>query len=69
MSEYEPEGRFRDAPSAPARAAERPVYQLSVRGEPGVDEIRALRWMLKNMLRSWGLRCVHIRREPPMGAP
>lgn len=63
---YEPEGRFSDAPRAPA--AERPVYKLSVRAEPGVDEVRSLRWLLKGMLRQFGLRCVDIRREPPLQA-
>jgi hypothetical protein len=61
---YEPEGRFSDAPRL--SASERPVYKLSVRGEPGVDEVRALRWLLKGMLRGFGLRCVDIRREPPL---
>jgi hypothetical protein len=43
-----------------AKPAERPVYQLRVRGEPGVDEIRALRALLKSMLRRFGLRCLSI---------
>lgn len=60
----EPVGRFSDLPLVPA--ASRPVYKLSVRAEPGVDEIRALRWLLKSMLRRFGLRCVDIRREPPL---
>lgn len=63
MSGYEPEGRFRSW--SPPKASERPVYRLSVRAEPGVDETRALRWLLKGMLRRLGLRCVDIRREPP----
>jgi|GEM_PF-6551884 len=62
----EPEGRFSDAPHDHPSAADRPVYKLSVRGEPGVDEIRALRWLLKSMLRRFGLRCIDIRRDPPL---
>jgi len=55
-----------DAPDTPA--AERPIYTLTVRAEPGVDPVRALRWLLKGMLRQLGLRCVDIRREPPLGS-
>ena len=53
----EPEGRFRD------KAANRPVYQLLLRPEPGVDDIRAVRALLKTALRRFGLRCVSIERE------
>jgi hypothetical protein len=67
--EAEPVGRFTDLPDAPrVKAADRPIYKLSVRAEPGVDGIRALRWLLKSMLRRHGLRCVDIRREPPGGS-
>jgi hypothetical protein len=59
----EPEGRFTDVPPP---AADRPVYKLLVRAEPGVDGVRALRWLLKGMLRRFGLRCLDIRREPPL---
>ena len=31
---------------------------------PGVDGIRALRWVLKGLLR-YGLRCVGLREEKP----
>ena len=57
MSDREPEARFRDL-----EAAERPVYQLQVRAEPGVDENRALRWLLKSMLRRFGIKCLSIVR-------
>jgi hypothetical protein len=30
---------------------------------PGVDEIRALRWVLKRLLRQFGFRCTDIRKE------
>lgn len=59
MSGYEPEARFRDL-----EAAERPVFKLLVRAEPRVDEIRALRWLLKTMLRGYGIRCLSVTREP-----
>lgn len=54
----EPIGRFTDV-------ADRPIYKLSLRAEPGIDAIRALRWVLKSLLRQYGMRCVDIRREPP----
>jgi hypothetical protein len=54
----EPEGRFADLPKA-----ERPVYRLLVQAEPRVDEVRALRSLLKTMLRGYGLRCVSITKE------
>jgi hypothetical protein len=48
----------------------RPTYQLLVRAEPGVDDdIRALRWWLKQGLRKFGLRCVGItQKESAMDA-
>jgi hypothetical protein len=39
---------------------ERTIYVLTVRPEPGVDHIRALRAWLKRGLRDFGLRCVEI---------
>ena len=62
----EPVGRFSDWRPPRPKAVERPVYKLSVRGEPGIDEVKALRFLLKSMLRRFGLRCVSIRREPPL---
>jgi hypothetical protein len=38
----------------------RPVYELRVRAEPGVDAIRNLRAWLKCGLREFGLKCVSI---------
>jgi hypothetical protein len=40
----------------------RPTYVLTLRPEPGVDGLRALRRALKVLLRTFGLRCVTIRR-------
>jgi hypothetical protein len=63
---HEPEGRFRDLVE-PERlrdlsAADRPTFKLIVRAEPGVDEIRSLRWLLKSMLRRFGIKCLSIER-------
>jgi hypothetical protein len=30
---------------------------------PGVDPIRALRWILKTVLRQHGMKCVSVREE------
>jgi hypothetical protein len=38
----------------------RTTYVLTVRAEPGVDDIRALRGWLKVGLRSFGLKCIGI---------
>jgi hypothetical protein len=32
---------------------------------PGVDRIRALRWILKAVLRQHGMRCVSLHEEKP----
>ena len=32
---------------------------------PGVDAIRALRWVLKGLLRQHGMKCVDLREEKP----
>jgi hypothetical protein len=32
---------------------------------PGVDGIRALRWVLKRLLRQFGMKCVDLREEKP----
>lgn len=56
------EGRFSDL-----EAAERPMFKLVIRAEPRVDEIRALRHLLKAMLRGYGLRCLsvaQVNQEP-----
>jgi hypothetical protein len=41
------------------------VYVLKLRPLPGVDAIRALRWVLKGLLRRHGLRCVSVEEESP----
>lgn len=75
MSGYEPEARFRDLPpvdSEPAvlqphyaPASDRQLFELTVRAEPGEDEIKALRALLKAMLRRFGLRCINIVPKKP----
>jgi hypothetical protein len=42
---------------------ERPIYVLTVRAEPGVDGIRALRAWLKRGLRDFGLVCLDVHEE------
>lgn len=63
------EGRFSDLPPEPERtpASERQVYTLRIRAEPGIDETRSIRHLLKTMLRAWGLRCISIVPEKPQG--
>lgn len=39
---------------------DRPRYQLTLTPLPGVDAIRALRWILKSVLRRHGMRCISI---------
>jgi hypothetical protein len=42
-------------------------YLITVRAEPGVDGIRALRAWLKIGLRSFGLRCVEVQESKQQG--
>ena len=42
------------------RASDRPTFILRLRPEPGVDPIRALRHVLKRLLRDCGMRCVEV---------
>lgn len=62
---FEPEGRLRDLEEPERlrdlRAADRPTFQMIVRAEPGVDDTRALRALLKSMLRRFGIRCLSIK--------
>jgi hypothetical protein len=39
------------------------IYVLKLRALPGVDAIRALRHVLKRLLRQYGLRCVSVSEE------
>jgi hypothetical protein len=39
------------------------TFVLKIEALPGVDAIRALRWLLKSLLRRHGFRCVDLREE------
>jgi hypothetical protein len=41
----------------------RPVFTLKIEGKPGPVGIRALRGLLKTLLRRHGFRCVDMREE------
>jgi hypothetical protein len=47
------------------RADRRPEkhFVLTLRAAPGVDSIRALRWVLKILWRRFGLRCIGIEER------
>ena len=45
------------------RATRKPIFVLRLCGEPGVDDIRALRAILKVLLRKYRWRCVSIGPE------
>ena len=40
-----------------------PVYLIRVRSTRSGDDIRKLRWILKTLLRRFGLRCISIEIE------
>ena len=50
---------------------DRPTFVMTLRPEPGVDPIRALRRVLKVLLRGYGMRCTSVdqietkQEEPP----
>jgi hypothetical protein len=45
-------------------AKDRPTFTITLRPEPGVDDpVRALRAVLKNMLRRHGLRCLSAQED------
>jgi hypothetical protein len=52
-----------DKPHRDPRPCGRPTYALKLRAEPGVDTIHALRAVLKNMLRRYGLLCLSAYEE------
>jgi hypothetical protein len=63
MSTDEPEGLFSDVKPRPA--AERQVYTLKIRAEPGVNETRQLRLLLKVMLRWFKFKCLSVVPDKP----
>ena len=47
-----------------AASDDSPIYILRLRPAPGSDGgIRALRWVLKTLLRRFQIRCLSIERE------
>jgi hypothetical protein len=46
-------------------AEPRPVrrFVLTLQPLPGVDPVKALRWILKTVLRRHGMRCVNVHEE------
>jgi hypothetical protein len=51
---------------APAsKASDRPTFRLLLRPEPGVDPTRALRRLLKALLRTFGFKCLSVEEVPP----
>ena len=40
-----------------------PTYIVKLQPAPGSDDIRALRWVLKVLLRRFQIRCLSIERE------
>jgi hypothetical protein len=42
----------------------KPVFLLKLEGEPGSEGIRSLRWILKILLRRFGLRCISCEELP-----
>jgi hypothetical protein len=38
----------------------KPIYLLKLQAAPGSEGIRALRWLLKALLRRYGLRCISV---------
>jgi hypothetical protein len=45
----------------------RPIYELHLRPEPGVNAIHALRAVLKVMLRQFGMKCISCKEIPGSG--
>jgi hypothetical protein len=52
----------------PRRRSTAPRYILELTPLPGVDGVKALRWVLKSALRKHGLRCTDLRAEGEKGA-
>jgi hypothetical protein len=40
---------------------DRPVFILKIEGKRGADNIKSLRWVLKRLLRRYGLKCLDVR--------
>jgi hypothetical protein len=44
-------------------AKDRPTFTITLRPEPGVDAVPALRAVLKTLLRRYGMKCVSARED------
>jgi len=42
---------------------ERPTFLLRLRPLKNIDPYRALRWILKRVLRTYGMQCVSVEEE------
>ena len=42
---------------------DRPIFVLRLRALPGVDPIKALRFVLKSLLRRYGMQAIEVREE------
>jgi hypothetical protein len=45
-----------------AQRRRQPTFVLTLQPIPGTDGVRAMRWVLKTLLRKHGLRCVSIEQ-------
>jgi hypothetical protein len=54
----------------PSPYLDRDTFVLTLRPEPDVDPIRSLRWVLKRLLRQFGMRCIDLRygKKPHAGS-
>jgi hypothetical protein len=41
----------------------RPIFVLRLRPDPNVDPVRALRAVLKSLLRTYGMKCIAVEEE------
>jgi hypothetical protein len=59
--------RVWDEAAPPRSRPQAPIYLIELEGRAGsgssADNIRALRWLLKRLLRNFGLRCISLREE------
>jgi hypothetical protein len=42
---------------------DRPIYLLRLRALPGIDPIKALRFVLKSLLRRYGMQAIEVKEE------
>ena len=49
--------------------AVRPRFTLTIEASPDVDAIKALRFVLKKLLRQYGFRCLAVREVDGENAP